>query len=94
LEFINKIEKTVGQGKEVHILSGYRSPSYNKKLVLHEQGAVLNSLHTKGKAMDFSIPGVWLSSIQRAAKNLKLGGVGYYRSRGFIHIDTGRPRFW
>lgn len=88
------IEKTVGPGKEIHISSGYRSPVYNTKLVLHEQGAVLNSFHTKGKAMDFSIPGVQLSSIQRAAVKLKLGGVGNYRSRGFIHIDTGRPRHW
>jgi uncharacterized protein YcbK (DUF882 family) len=94
LEFMNKIEKTVGQGKEVHILSGYRSPSYNNKLYIHEQGAVLNSFHTKGQAMDFAIPGVRLSAIQRAAMKMKLGGVGYYRSRGFIHIDTGRPRFW
>jgi len=94
LEFMNMIEKTVGRGKEVHISSGYRSPAYNDKLVLHEQGAVLNSFHTKGKAMDFSIPGVRLSSIQRAAIKLKLGGVGNYRSRGFIHIDTGRPRYW
>ncbi len=94
LEFINKIEKTVGPGKEVHILSGYRSPSYNDKLVFFEQGAVVNSFHTKGKAMDFSIPGVRLSAIQRAAMKLKLGGVGNYRSRGFIHIDTGHPRFW
>jgi len=94
LEFINKIEKTVGRGKEIHVYSAYRSPSYNEKLVFHEQGAVSNSFHTKGKAMDFSIPGVRLSSIQRAAMKLKLGGVGHYPSRGFIHIDTGRPRFW
>ena len=94
LEFLNYIEKTVGRGKEVHIYSGYRSPSYNQKLVLFEQGAVLNSLHTKGQAIDFSIPGVQLSSIRQAALKMQLGGVGYYRQRGFIHIDCGRPRFW
>ena len=94
LEFVNMIEKSVGRGKEVRISSGYRSPAFNDKLVFHEQGAVINSFHTKGKAMDFSIPGVRISSIQRAAVKLKLGGVGNYGSRGFIHIDTGRPRFW
>ncbi len=94
LEFLNKIEKTVGAGKEVQILSGYRSPSHNFKLVLHEQGAVTNSFHTKGQAMDFFIHGVRLSSIQRSARRLHLGGVGTYRKSGFIHIDTGRPRFW
>ncbi|MDH5429671.1 MAG: DUF882 domain-containing protein [Nitrospirota bacterium] len=94
LEFLNTIEKTAARGKEVHISSGYRSPAFNFKMVLHEQGAALNSFHTKGKAMDFSIPGVKLSSIHQAAVKIKMGGVGNYRSRGFIHIDTGRPRFW
>ena len=94
LEFLNLIEKSSARGKEIHISSGYRSPAFNFKLVLFEQGAVLNSFHTQGKAMDFSIPGARLSSVQRAAVKLKLGGVGHYRSRGFIHIDTGRPRYW
>ncbi|MGD8570022.1 MAG: DUF882 domain-containing protein, partial [Gammaproteobacteria bacterium] len=22
------------------------------------------------------------------------GGVGYYPKSNFIHVDTGRPRFW
>ncbi len=94
LEFLNTIEKIAARGKEVHITSGYRSPTFNDKLFIFEQGAALNSMHTKGKAMDFSIPGARLSSVRRAAVKLKIGGVGYYRSRGFIHIDTGRPRFW
>ena len=95
IEFLNNIEKTVGgRKKEVHIYSGYRSPAYNDLLVLHEKGAVVNSFHTKGQAMDFSIPGVRLSAIRRSARKLQYGGVGYYRPQGFIHIDTGSPRSW
>ncbi len=95
IEFLNNIEKAVGGGKkEVHIYSGYRSPAYNNLLVLHEKGAVVNSFHTKGQAMDFSIPGVRLSAIRRTARKLQYGGVGYYRQQGFIHIDTGSPRSW
>ncbi len=94
VEFINQVEKLSARGKEIYVHSGYRSPSYNKKLVLFEQGAVVNSLHTKGQAMDFSIPGVKLSKIRQAALQLKMGGVGYYRDRGFLHLDTGRPRSW
>ncbi len=94
LEFLNKIEKTVAQGKEIHIHSGYRSLAFNKRLVIHEKGAVPNSFHTKGKALDLSIPGVRLSSVRRAAQTLHLGGVGNYSRRGFIHIDTGPPRYW
>ena len=95
IEFMNAIVKNVGRGKnEVHIHSGYRSPAYNNLLVLHEKGAVVNSFHTKGQAMDFSIPGVRLSIIRRTARKLQLGGVGYYPQQGFIHIDTGSPRSW
>ena len=94
VEFINHIEKVVGRGKEVHIYSGYRSKSYNDILVLHEQGAVTNSFHTKGQAMDFSIPGIRLASVRRAAVKLQQGGVGYYRQQGFIHIDSGPARSW
>jgi uncharacterized protein YcbK (DUF882 family) len=25
---------------------------------------------------------------------LKLGGVGYYPSSDFVHVDTGRVRYW
>ena len=32
--------------------------------------------------------------VRRAALNLGLGGVGYYPRSNFVHIDTGRIRFW
>ena len=83
-----------GKGKEIRIYSAYRSPSYNNLLVRLGRGAAPNSLHTTGQAVDFAIPGVRLSQVRRAAAKLKRGGVGYYRRRGFIHIDTGPVRYW
>jgi uncharacterized protein YcbK (DUF882 family) len=94
IEAINQIEKLVGRGKEIRIYSAYRSPSYNNLLIHLGQGAVPNSLHTTGQAMDFSISGVPLSQVRRAAFNFKRGGVGYYRRQGFIHLDTGPVRYW
>lgn len=94
LEFVNQVEKLVGQGKEIQIYSGYRSPSYNKLLIRLGRGAVPNSLHTVGQAMDFSIPGVRLSKVRQAAAKLRLGGVGYYGRQGFVHIDSGPVRYW
>lgn len=94
LEDMNQIGKLVGRGKEIRIYSGYRSPSYNDLLIRLGRGAVPRSLHTTGQAVDFSIPGVRLSQIRRAAFNLKRGGVGNYRHQGFIHIDTGPVRYW
>ena len=94
LEYVNQVEKLVGKGKEIRIYSAYRSPSYNDLLVRLGRGAAPNSLHTTGQAVDFAIPGVRLSQVRRAAAKLKRGGVGYYRRRGFIHLDTGPVRYW
>jgi len=94
IEYVNRVEKLVGGGKEVRIYSAYRSPSYNRLLVRLGRGAAPKSLHTMGKAIDFSIPGVRLSKVRRAAFNIKWGGVGYYPRRGFIHLDTGSVRYW
>ena len=94
LEVLNEIEKQVGKGHEIRIYSAYRSPSYNNLLVRLGRGAAPKSLHTTGQAIDFSISGVHLSKVRRAAFNLKRGGVGYYRRQGFIHLDTGPIRYW
>jgi len=94
LEYLNKIVSLVGQGKEVRVFSAYRSPAYNNLLVRLGRGAVPKSLHTTGQAMDIAIPGVRLSQVRRTAQMLKLGGVGNYARRGFIHLDTGPVRYW
>ena len=94
LEYVNRVEKMIGEGKEIRIFSAYRSPSYNNLLVRLGRGAVPKSLHTTGQAMDIAIPGVRLSQVRQAAQKLKLGGVGNYTRRGFIHLDTGPVRYW
>ncbi len=94
LDYLHQIVSMVGPGKEVHIFSGYRSPSYNNWLVRTGKGAAPKSLHTTGQALDISIPGVRLTHVWRAAAKLQFGGVGNYRRRGFIHIDTGPLRYW
>ena len=94
LDYLHQIVNLVGPGKEVHIFSGYRSPKYNDLLVRTGKGAAPNSLHTTGQALDFTIPGVRLTKVWRAAAKLKQGGVGNYRRRGFIHIDIGPVRYW
>lgn len=39
--------------------------------------------------MDFHIEGVSLANIRKAALSMRAGGVGYYPSSNFVHIDTG-----
>jgi uncharacterized protein YcbK (DUF882 family) len=80
-----------------HIISGYRSPTTNT--MLRERagghtGVASQSLHMVGKAIDIRLPGVKLDHLRGAAASLKRGGVGFYPSSNFVHVDTGRVRYW
>jgi len=77
-----------------HIISGYRSPATNSLLNIISRGVARNSLHIHGKAIDIRLPGCELKTLQRAALDLQRGGVGYYPSSDFVHVDVGRVRFW
>ena len=97
LDLLHELGGIVDAGQPFHVISGYRSPRTN--LMLRERGGahtgVANkSLHMVGKAIDIRIPGVRLDHLRGAAKSLRLGGVGYYPSSNFVHVDTGRVRYW
>lgn len=94
IEFLNLIDKGLGGGNEIHIISGYRSKEYNDLLIKMGRGVVNGSLHTMGKAIDFRILNIATSTLRDIAVNLRYGGVGYYGDDGFIHIDSGRFRVW
>lgn len=72
------------------INSGYRSPETNQKL----EGAAKNSMHLKGKAVDFSMPGLPSEYMGLLASHYLAGGVGFYPASGFTHMDTGNVRYW
>ena len=76
------------------IFSGYRSPRTNAWLRKNSNGVARHSLHMQGQAIDLSLPGTSLSQVRRAALGLHAGGVGYYPSSSFVHVDTGRVRSW
>jgi len=77
-----------------HIISGYRSPKSNAQLRRNGDGVAKRSLHMQGRAVDVRLPGVKLKHLKHAAVKLQAGGVGYYPKSNFIHLDTGRARFW
>lgn len=94
IEFLNTVDKKLGGNNEIHIISGYRSPAYNR-LLRHEGHKVArHSLHLVGKAVDIHIPGTSLDKVRQVALNLRYGGVGYYPGKGFVHIDSGKFRTW
>jgi uncharacterized protein YcbK (DUF882 family) len=93
-EYLFKLQHEVDFKDEIHVISGYRSPITNQMLAAKSQGVAKKSYHMKGMAMDIDMPGVNLADLHDAAKSLKLGGVGFYPSSGFIHVDCGPVRCW
>lgn len=95
LDLLTHVRNVTGtEAKPIHIISGYRSPKTNAMLREHSNGVAKKSLHQLGKAIDIRIPGVDLGYLRKAALSLKEGGVGYYPAQDFVHVDTGRVRFW
>jgi uncharacterized protein YcbK (DUF882 family) len=88
--------REVGGSEPIQIICGYRSPDTNKMLRARSSGVAQYSLHTKGDAIDFFIPGVPLEKIRNVGLRLQRGGVGFYPTSGspFVHMDTGSIRHW
>jgi len=80
--------------KQMTLLSGYRSPEFNADLRAAGQKAAQASLHTEGLAADIVFSGVDQRRLWLQLRELQSGGAGYYKTGHFIHVDTGRPRFW
>ena len=97
LDLLSELSGTLHTDQPFHIISGYRSPLTNTMLRARggaTTGVASGSLHLVGKAIDIRVPGVKLDRLRAAALSLKLGGVGYYPSSDFVHVDTGRVRQW
>ncbi len=77
-----------------HIISGYRTPETNAMLSRESGNVAKNSLHIQGKAVDIRLPDRRISAVRRVAVSLKKGGVGYYPSANFVHVDVGDIRCW
>ena len=76
------------------LVSGYRSPEFNSALRGDGRRVAQASLHTEGLAADVAFDRVDLRRFWRDLRELRVGGVGLYRADGFLHLDTGQPRFW
>ena len=94
LDLLQLLHDQIGARQEFHVISAYRSPKTNAMLASRSNGVVKKSLHMQGKAIDIRLPEYSLSNLRNVALSLKSGGVGYYPKSNFIHIDTGRVRFW
>jgi len=94
LDVLQLLQNQIGSRKEFHVISAYRSPKTNAMLASRSNKVGKKSLHMQGRAIDVRLPEFALSELRKAALSLKIGGVGYYPKSNFVHIDTGRVRFW
>lgn len=74
------------------ITSGFRTQATNR--ALSREGSAKDSFHVKGRAVDMYIPGVPPRDVSLLGMHMKQGGVGFYPTKGFTHLDTGSLRTW
>ncbi len=94
LNILYLLSRKVENEKPVLILSGFRSKKTNDMLRKTTEGVARRSFHMAGRAVDIRIPHIESVDVQKAALRLGGGGVGYYRSSNFVHLDTGPVRTW
>ncbi|MCY0096548.1 DUF882 domain-containing protein [Hoeflea ulvae] len=95
-DLVWEVYNRVGGRDYINVISAYRSPATNDMLRRTRGGQAKKSQHMVGKAMDFYIPGVKLSTLRSAAMKIQGGGVGYYPKSGspFVHLDVASVRAW
>jgi len=92
IDLLNRLQGKFGVHRPFEVFSAYRSPETNAMLAMNGEGVAAHSLHMKGMAVDIRLPGTGLRSLRHAARSLRMGGVGSYRS--FVHVDVGAVRYW
>lgn len=86
LRCLENLRKLIG--RPLIVTSGYRTPAHNKAV-----GGATNSLHMQGKAFDLRFAsGLGRIEIIHQAGIAGFQGIGVYDT--FVHVDTGRKRYW
>jgi uncharacterized protein YcbK (DUF882 family) len=94
LDILYDLQVLADRDSTFEIISGFRSPATNAQLRAKSGGVAEKSLHMQAKALDIRLTGFSTKKLQQLAMSLKRGGVGFYNSSNFVHVDTGRVRYW
>ncbi len=78
----------------IDVICGYRTQETNEILRASSQGVAEHSQHILGHAIDIRISGSTTTRLRNAALALNEGGVGYYPTSHFVHVDVGAIRTW
>ncbi|WP_419175148.1 YcbK family protein [Desulfosediminicola sp.] len=94
MKVLANIQEKTGSNGTYEVIGGYRSGATNEQLRANSNGVALKSLHLVGQAIDLRLTDLPTRDLRDVAISLRAGGVGYYPDSNFVHIDTGRIRYW
>jgi len=94
LDILYDLQNLADRHSTFEVISGYRSPATNAMLHRSSSGVAEHSQHLLGKAIDVRLTGYSTQRLGEHARSLARGGVGFYSSSDFIHVDTGPVRSW
>ncbi len=86
--------RSIGATEPITVLSAYRSPETNAMLRRRSRAVAEHSQHMLGKAMDTTMPDISMEKLREIGMRMQRGGVGYYPSSNFVHLDVGSVRHW
>jgi uncharacterized protein YcbK (DUF882 family) len=89
-----EVYRTAGATEPITVLSAYRSPETNAMLRRRSRAVAEHSQHMLGKAMDTTMPDMSMEKLREIGMRMQRGGVGYYPSSNFVHLDVGSVRHW
>lgn len=94
LDILYLLQQQAGHPGDYEVISGFRSARTNELLRRTTEGVAQHSMHLVGRAIDVRLQGYPTRRLHALARSLARGGVGYYPASDFVHVDTGRVRFW
>ena len=94
LDILAAVHNMLDTSEPFELISGYRTETTNRMLQENSNQVASNSYHVRGMAADVRLNGRTVSQVGKAALRCRAGGVGIYRSSGFVHVDCGSVRRW
>jgi len=94
LDILFDLQTLADRDEPFQVISGYRSPATNAMLHRRSEGVASHSMHLEGRAIDVRLGGSATRELASHARTLGRGGVGFYARADFVHVDTGRVRYW
>ena len=93
-DLLHELAAAAAREPRYEIISGFRSPATNALLAATTVGVSSKSLHMMGRAIDVRLAGYPTEGLRDLALAKQAGGVGYYPSSDFVHLDLGAVRSW